>query len=106
VTGVPQDLSGTQAYQGRPLAGSPAGRLQNAAAEILAAGTLPRCPHTDQPPLWYLPAGHREPEAHAQARGGQQQRVGDRLVAHHEPAGDQQESFSRASGRTRAGVPW
>jgi hypothetical protein len=57
VTGVPEDLSGARAYQGRPLAGSPAGRLQKAAAEILAAGTLPRCPHPDQPPLWYLPAG-------------------------------------------------
>ena len=29
----------------------------DARLEILAAGTLPRCPHPDQPPLWYLPAG-------------------------------------------------
>jgi hypothetical protein len=57
VTGAAEDLSGARAYQGRPLPGSPAGRLQDAAAEILAAGTLPRCPHPDQPPLWYLPAG-------------------------------------------------
>ena len=57
VTGVPDDLSGARFYQGRPLTGSPAGRLQDGAAQILAAGTLPRCPHPDQPPLWYLPAG-------------------------------------------------
>ena len=57
MTGVPEDLSGARAYQGWPLTGYPAGRLQDAAAEILAAGTLPRCPHPDQPPLWYLPAG-------------------------------------------------
>jgi hypothetical protein len=53
---MPDDVSGARVYQGRPLSGSPAGRLQHAAAEILAAGTLPRCPHPDQPPLWYLPA--------------------------------------------------
>lgn len=51
------DLSGLRAYHGQPLAGSPAGRLQDTAARILAAGTLPRCPHLDRPPLWYLPAG-------------------------------------------------
>ena len=51
------DAVGVRAYQGHPLAGSPAGRLQEAAARILAAGTLPRCPHPDRPPLWYLPAG-------------------------------------------------
>ena len=46
------------AYLGRPAPTvSPAGRLQDAAARILAAGTLPRCPHPDQPPRWYLPAG-------------------------------------------------
>gem|GEM_PF-6787825 len=54
---MPDELSGARVFQGRPLTGSPAGRLQDAAAEILAAGTLPRCPHPDQPPLWYLPAG-------------------------------------------------
>ena len=46
-----------RACQGHPLAGSPAGRLHDATARILAAGTLPRCPHPDPPPLWYLPAG-------------------------------------------------
>jgi hypothetical protein len=51
------DLTGVRAYQGHPLAGSPAGRLQDAAAQVLAAGNLPRCPHPDQPPWWYLPAG-------------------------------------------------
>ena len=51
------DDAGMRAYQGHPLAGSPAGRFQDAAARILAAGTLPRCPHPDRPPLWYLPAG-------------------------------------------------
>ncbi len=51
------DAAGMRAYQGHPLAGSPAGRLQDAAARILAAGTLPRCPDPDRPPLWYLPAG-------------------------------------------------
>ena len=51
------DAAGVRAYQGLPLAGSPAGRLQDASARILAAGTLPRCPHPDRPPLWYLPAG-------------------------------------------------
>jgi len=51
------DLSGARAFQGHPLAGSPAGRLRDAAARIIAAGTLPRCPHPDQPALWYLPAG-------------------------------------------------
>jgi hypothetical protein len=57
VTGVADDHSGVRVHQGRPLTGSPAGRLQYAAAQILAAGTLPRCPHPDQPPWWYLPAG-------------------------------------------------
>jgi hypothetical protein len=51
------DLSAARAYQGHPLAGSPAGRLRDAAARVIAAGTLPRCPHPDQPALWYLPAG-------------------------------------------------
>ena len=54
---MPDELSGARVFRGWPLTGSPAGRLQDAAAEILAAGTLPRCPHPDQPPLWYLPAG-------------------------------------------------
>lgn len=54
---MPDDLAVARAFRGRPLNGSPAGRLQDAAAEILAAGTLPRCPHPDQLPLWYLPAG-------------------------------------------------
>ena len=54
---MPDHLTVARAFRGRPLNGSPAGRLQDAAAEILAAGTLPRCPHPDQPPLWYLPAG-------------------------------------------------
>ena len=42
---------------GPPADRLPRRRLQDAAAEILAAGTLPRCPHPDQPPRWYLPAG-------------------------------------------------
>jgi hypothetical protein len=54
---VADDPSGARVHQGRPLAGSPAGRLQDAAAQILAAGSLPRCPHPDQPAWWYLPAG-------------------------------------------------
>ncbi len=51
------DAASVLAYQGHPLAGSPAGGLQDAAARILAAGTLPRCPHPGRPPHWYLPAG-------------------------------------------------
>ena len=44
-------------YRGLPLAGSPAGRLQDHTTRMLAGGTLPRCPHPDEPAFWYLPAG-------------------------------------------------
>ena len=37
--------------------GSPAGRLQDAAARILAAGTLPRCPRTGSATALVPPGG-------------------------------------------------
>lgn len=46
----------TRVYQSYPLAGSPVGRLHDDTARMLASGLLPRCPHPDQPALWYLPA--------------------------------------------------
>jgi hypothetical protein len=54
---APGHAAGGHAYQGLPLAGSPAARLADDAARTLAAGLLPRCPHPDQPAFWYLPAG-------------------------------------------------
>ncbi|HCU97259.1 MAG TPA: hypothetical protein DHU96_32945 [Actinobacteria bacterium] len=48
---------GVHGYRSFPLTGSPAGRLQDDSARILAAGLLPHCPHPDQPAFWYLPAG-------------------------------------------------
>jgi hypothetical protein len=58
VSGVPaNELAGARVYWSHPLAGSPAGRLQDASVRTLAAGALPRCPHPDQLAFWYLPAG-------------------------------------------------
>src|SRR4051794_29543263 len=51
------DPSGVRAYQGHPLPGSPASRLQEDAARRLRAGTVRRCPHPDQPAFWCLDAG-------------------------------------------------
>lgn len=43
-------------YQSYPLTGSAVGRLHDDTARMLASGLLPRCPHPDQPALWYLAA--------------------------------------------------
>lgn len=50
------DLTRVRVYRGHPLPGSPAGQLRDVSAQIIAAGTLPRCPHPDQPAFCYLPA--------------------------------------------------
>ena len=58
MTGLPaDDLSGVRSYHGLPLAGSPAARLQDDTARMLASGLIPRCPHPDRPAIWFLPAG-------------------------------------------------
>lgn len=46
-----------RAYHAWPLAGSPAGRLRDDVARVLASGLVRRCPHPDQPAFWFLPAG-------------------------------------------------
>jgi hypothetical protein len=51
------ELAGARVYWSLPLDGSPAGRLRDASARTIAAGTLPSCPHPDQLFFWYLPAG-------------------------------------------------
>jgi hypothetical protein len=48
------DSSGAHGYQGYPLTGSPARRLQDHTARLLGRGAVPRCPHPDQPVFWFL----------------------------------------------------
>lgn len=58
MTSLPaDDLSRVRSYHGLPLAGSPTARLQDDTARMLASGSIPRCPHQDQPQIWFLPAG-------------------------------------------------
>lgn len=51
------DDGAAHAYRSHALAGSPARRLQDEAAALLASGAVPRCPHQGQPVVWYFPAG-------------------------------------------------
>ncbi len=53
----PVDLPWAGSYQGLPLDGSPAARLRDDAARLLASGLAPRCPHGAEAIFWYLPAG-------------------------------------------------
>jgi hypothetical protein len=57
VTGMPSDGAASRGYQGLPLSGSPAARLLDDTARLLASGRVPRCPHPGEPAFWYLPAG-------------------------------------------------
>lgn len=51
------DISPVRGFHAHALTGSPVGRLRDDTSRRLASGSVPKCPHPDQPVIWYLPAG-------------------------------------------------